>query len=91
MKKRINLIAKGHVQGVCFRVDSRRQARILGLKGWCRNNHDGTFELTAEGEESELKELIKWCRQGPSSAVVDDIKVIWEEYTAEFETFSIKY
>ncbi len=35
--------------------------------------------------------MIAWCYRGPSSAIVEDVEVKWEEYKGEFSTFSIRY
>lgn len=34
---------------------------------------NGDVYVEAEGEESKLQEFLKWCRQGPSRARVDNI------------------
>ena len=91
MKKRIHLIISGRVQGVFYRFSTKRQAKILNITGWVRNNEDRTVEIIAEGEEESLKKLNAWCHKGPLMARVDDIKTEWENYTGEFEYFSIRY
>jgi len=91
MKKRIHIIIGGRVQGVFFRYGTKRQARILNVTGWVRNNLDRTVEIIAEGEEDNLKQLIAWCRKGPLIARVDNIKTEWKEFKGEFEYFSIRY
>ena len=45
MKKRVNIIVYGRVQGVWYRAYTRDKAIELGLKGWVRNNPDGTVEI----------------------------------------------
>ena len=71
MDKRIQLIVKGKVQGVFFRDYTSRKARELGLKGTVRNRSDGAVEIHAQGQESQLKELEKWCWNGsPLSHVI---------------------
>jgi len=91
MKSRIHVIIKGHVQGVFFRSNTQKQAKKLNLTGWVKNLPNGTVKLIAEGEKEKLKELISFCKEGPSSARVDDIDVEWKEYKDEFDRFSVRY
>ena len=65
MKRRIHIIITGKVQSVSFRSEARLQARSAYLKGWVKNNQSGTVEITAEGEEDDLKEFLRWCARGP--------------------------
>ncbi|MGD0803686.1 MAG: acylphosphatase [Candidatus Bathyarchaeia archaeon] len=65
----------GRVQGVGFRVNAKRRADHLGLNGWVKNLPDGSVEIIAEGPEVYIEEFIKWCRVGPSGAIVDKIDV----------------
>jgi acylphosphatase len=91
MNKRVKLIIKGKVQGVWYRASAKEQADILNLKGWVKNNIDGSVTVVAEGEENVLKSFIEWCWQGPPASKVSDIEVIWSAYSGEFNDFSIIY
>lgn len=91
MKKRVHITVAGRVQGVCFRMYTRDEAARLGITGWVRNQPDGTVEILAEGEESELKQLAEWCHEGPSWAVVRNVGVQYSEASGEFDAFSITY
>ena len=91
MAKRVILKIHGRVQGIFFRDSTRRRARKLGLTGWVSNESDGTVKIMAQGEEEKLKELIKWCYNGPMLARVDKIDIEWQEATGQFEKFEIKY
>jgi len=84
---RVHLIIHGRVQGVAFRYSAEDQANRIGIGGWVRNLHNGTVEIIAEGQRSELEELIKWCGHGPSLARVTDVEIEWLEPTNEFERF----
>jgi len=52
---------------------------------------DGRVEAVFEGEEEAVKELIEFCRGGPSGARVTHVDVKWESYTGEFKDFQIRY
>lgn len=84
---RVHVVISGDVQGIGFRFHTRIKARNLGLKGWVRNIDSGEVEAVFEGEEDKVKEMIEWCRKGPAFARVENIKVEFENYTGEFESF----
>jgi acylphosphatase len=88
---RVHLLISGIVQGVFFRANTERVARSLGLTGWVRNLADGRVEVIAEGQHDRIEEFVDWCHKGPRAASVDDVEVVWEEATGEFETFKTTY
>ena len=90
-KARLHAIVHGDVQGVFFRSNTHKMASKLGLKGWVKNNMDGTVEIVAEGNKKDLKELLAWCNEGPSMARVEEVEAEWEKPTDEFEHFSVRY
>ena len=92
MKKvRARVVVDGRVQGVCFRMDTRRAALERRVKGWVRNLSDGRVEAVMEGEESDVKSMMKWCEAGPPLARVGKVTVEWESYTGEFDSFEISF
>lgn len=90
-KKRVQLLVSGFVQGVGYRFTARGQADLLGLDGWVRNRRDGRVELLAEGEERDLRELVRWCHLGPSGSRVTDVEEEWLPWTGEFQGFEIRF
>ncbi len=91
-ERRIRLLISGRVQGVCFRVYTRDEARRLGLKGWVRNLPDGRVEVLAQGDPGDLRIFESWCHQGPSHARVQDVKVVEESIEAtDLLPFDITY
>jgi acylphosphatase len=70
---RVRIIVRGRVQGVGYRYAAVTQGRRLGLAGWARNQPDGSVEIVAEGDPTAVRELIDWCRQGPSAARVASV------------------
>jgi acylphosphatase len=66
-------VVRGRVQGVGFRWFVEREARLLGIAGWVRNNHDGNVEVQAQGTREQLAALLSRLRQGPPAARVDDV------------------
>lgn len=80
----------GRVQGVWFRQCTKDTAEQYGIFGWCRNNPDGSVEAVFEGEESAVKSVIEWCKDGPELARIDDLQVEWKKPTNEFDRFFIR-
>ena len=76
---RRRVIVHGAVQGVFFRDSTRRLAERRGVRGWVRNNPDGTVEAVFEGESEAVERLVDFCRRGPRGAVVDRVEVYEEE------------
>ncbi|RLE79541.1 MAG: acylphosphatase [Thermoprotei archaeon] len=88
---RAHLFISGIVQGVFFRANMRRVARMYGVKGWVKNLPDGRVEAVLEGPEDAVKKVIKWAHRGPPLARVDKVDVEWEEYRGEFDDFEVRY
>lgn len=89
MNKTIHCFVSGRVQGVCFRMSTEQQAKILGLTGWVRNLSDGRVEVIASGETSLIDELQQWLSHGPKMAKVINLECHNIDYQ-EFADFSIK-
>ena len=85
-------VVLGRVQGVFFRAFVRHQAIALGVGGYVRNlTESSAVEVVAEGERSQLEQLLKHLRRGPAGARVDKVEVRWGNYSGDFSDFSIRY
>ncbi len=90
--KRYHIFVHGRVHGVFFRYNTEKLTKkIEGITGFVKNLPDGTVEVVAEGEESKLKELLQFCKEGPLIAKVKKIVVQEEKPTGEFKGFEIRY
>jgi acylphosphatase len=87
---RLSLRIRGRVQGVGYRAATRKQARALGLRGWVRNEQDGSVTVVAEGPREALQALRRWCDEGPPFARVDQVEAIWDDATGEFPGFDLR-
>lgn len=88
---RAHIWVKGRVQGVGFRSHVDYWARrITGLTGWVRNVGYDQVEAVAEGERTQVEQLIHGMQEGPRGARVDSVNVEWEPVTGEFESFSVR-
>ena len=67
----------GVVQGVNYRLFTRNTADSLGVTGWVRNRKDGSVQVVAQGEASNLHELISQLRVGPPHANVTHFEIEW--------------
>lgn len=89
-KTRVHIFLSGSVQGVFLRNNTRRKANELLIFGWIRNLPDGRVEAILEGKKERIREILKWLKQGPESAVVEGMDIKWEENRDEFSDFHIK-
>lgn len=67
-------VVRGRVQGVGFRWFVEREAHMLGVSGWVRNNADGSVEVLAMGTREQLSGLRSRLQQGPRAARVDAVE-----------------
>ena len=71
--KNVQLTISGRVQGVGFRYSTIQKAREHNIKGFVKNQYDGSVFVEAEGEETDLDHFILWCHKGPFSARVEHV------------------
>src|SRR5215470_1147320 len=83
-------VVRGRVQGVGFRWFVEREAHILGISGWVRNNADGSVEVLAQGSRQQLLGLRLRLRQGPRAARVDDVEEFEAKPVSGLNTFRIE-
>ncbi|HYL12155.1 MAG TPA: acylphosphatase [Terriglobales bacterium] len=83
-------VVRGRVQGVGFRWFVEREAHILGVAGWVRNNADGSVEVLAMGTREQLMGLRSRLREGPRAARVDDVEEAEARPVAGLNTFRIE-
>ncbi|WP_420317536.1 acylphosphatase [Ekhidna sp.] len=80
----------GKVQGVFFRASTEERAQKLGLKGWVKNERDGSVIIEVEGKQEAISQFKQWCTIGPPNAIVESIKV--EEIPKQgFSTFEVRF
>jgi acylphosphatase len=89
--KRVHVTITGRVQGVAFRAKTRSEANRNNVSGWVRNLPDGGVEAVFEGKPEDVEHVVRWCRVGPSLAVVEHVEVLEEPYSGTFKEFSIRY
>lgn len=75
MERSVEVVVAGMVQGVAFRWHASAEAERLGVKGWIRNEPDGTVRCRAEGPAQAVGSFVDWCRRGPRWASVERVEV----------------
>jgi acylphosphatase len=83
-------LVRGRVQGVGFRWFVEREAHILQIAGWVRNNPDGSVEVLAMGSREKLAGLRSRLQEGPRAARVDGVIETEAEPVAGLESFQVR-
>jgi acylphosphatase len=64
----------GWVQGVSFRWACREEADRHDVRGWVRNEPDGSVHAHLEGPVDDVQDLVSWCGHGPPAARVEAVR-----------------
>ncbi|MES1197946.1 MAG: acylphosphatase [Chitinophagaceae bacterium] len=89
MLQTIQITVSGKVQGVFYRHSTKEKARALGIKGKVMNLANGDVQIIATGTKEQLDDLLKWCQQGPSKAIVTNVN--YSELPLQtFDSFNIE-
>jgi acylphosphatase len=89
-RERAHVYVSGDVQGVFFRDSARQRAGELGLAGWVRNLPDGRVEAVFEGTREKVREMVRWCEEGPSHAGVEDVEAEFEAPGEDLDGFEVR-
>lgn len=89
--KRVHLKVHGRVQGVGFRFQTEAQAERFHIKGWVKNNLDGTVEIDAEGETNEIDNFAAAVKEGPGAAKVTAMDIEEIKEIKNYTAFEIKH
>ena len=90
-KVQLFVIITGRVQGVGFRNFTQLNAKQIGINGYAKNLPNGTVEVVAEGDKSQLDALVALLKKGPRYARVDSIEIDERPFTGDYKTFGIRY
>ena len=82
-------VVKGRVQRVGFRFFVEDAARREGVRGYVRNQHDGSVEVIAEGDLEALLRFEQAVRRGPAGARVEDVETTEAPASGRFAGFSV--
>ena len=59
MEERRRIEFHGRVQGVGFRYQAQKYASAYGLKGWVRNEYDGSVTMEVQGFPEMINMMLK--------------------------------
>ena len=90
-REELHAFVHGRVQGVGFRYFVVHKAQSLGLRGYARNEYDGSVEVLAQGPRSALEHLLAYLRQGPSAAQVRDVRTTWGKPSEHVSGFHVRW
>ena len=87
----LQAIVTGKVQGVRFRDYVQVSAGTLNLKGFVRNNRDGSVTVVARGEQFDLKLFVEYLHEGSLLSKLEAVAVEWrtESPLVSYDDFSI--
>ena len=88
--KHYNIKITGRVQGIGYRNSVKHQARYLGVKGYVKNEPEGSVYIEAEGNSIAMAEFVKWCRNGHPVAQVNEISIT-EGEAINYHSFETRY
>ncbi|MBI2033862.1 MAG: acylphosphatase [Candidatus Liptonbacteria bacterium] len=90
MEKHLTVKIYGFVQGMFFRFGAKVEAEKRGIKGFARNEDDGSVYIEAEGNEKDLSQFLEWCRKGPALAKVEKVDFEFKNELKGFKSFDVK-
>lgn len=86
----IQLNIFGVVQGVGFRNFVKNKAKLLGIRGYVKNEFDGSVTVIAGGNDSQLESLKEFIKTGNGYSMV--YKMFEKEIPPQtFDDFFILY
>ncbi len=81
---------RGIVQGVGFRYFTVLEARKTGVCGYVKNEPDGSVFSYAEGNEEDINSFVEFLKIGPASSTVENVDVVYGEWTGRYIDFKIE-
>lgn len=81
--KNLKIYVKGKVQGVWFRVNTKKNADNLALSGFVRNEIDKSVYIEVSGEDKKIGEFILWLLEGTEPAIVESVTIMKNDIVSE--------
>ena len=88
--ERAHVRISGRVQGVFFRDSTRQKAEDLTLAGWVTNLPDGRVEAVFEGPPDRVREMLRWCEEGPRQASVENVDTDIDDPAGDLSGFEVR-
>lgn len=87
---RYHIAIRGDVQGVGFRYYAQKSALAYGVGGWVRNRIDGSVEIDAEGNETNMALFLGAIKQGSRFSYVESTDIQKQAEIMNYRTFDIE-
>ncbi len=71
--KAVSIEVSGKVQNVGYRYHAKEAANRFGVRGFVKNQQDGTVYAEVVGTDLAVELFCEWCRKGPDWAKVKDV------------------
>lgn len=85
------VVIRGKVQGVCFRAFTQEVAQSLDVRGWVRNETDGSVRAWLQHtSDAVLQQLIRLLAQGPPAATISGIEINIVDEQPRLDHFTIE-
>jgi acylphosphatase len=81
----------GMVQGVGFRATARRLAQAYDLKGWVKNDGDGTVMMVVHGSSAQVESFLKDIRESRLGPMIDREVLEPQHGPMPLEAFGIRH
>ena len=72
-------------------ITQKKTAENFCIRGYVKNNDDGTVEAVACGKKDKVHKFVEWCKKGPNAAKVNNVYLIEIIPEKEFDEFTIAY
>lgn len=83
------VVVSGKVHDVSFRSFTKRNADMMGLRGFVKNREDGKVEAVIEGDKDMIEALIEALRSGPERAQVKNVDIEWRPHSGIYTDFKV--
>lgn len=80
----------GQVQGVGLRYRIAQYAARYCLKGWIKNETNGTVVCYLDNNPEQVKSFISWLKLLKSSAIIAKVDLKWIKRFSRFKNFTVK-
>ena len=81
----------GNVQGTNLRAMVKMTALTLHLRGYVKNEEDGSVEIFSEGKKEDIESFIRWLNERRGHEKIEKIEDYWSDSKNEFDDFVIRY
>jgi len=90
-EKAYDVKVSGKVQRIGYRRFVMENAQELELRGFVRNEADGSVKVFVQGEESQVEKFLKSIKEPPPPAVVKSFEVEPVDLNPDLKFFSIEF